>query len=106
LDTSIGDSLDLIVVGADYGTGKRAGFFGSFLLACYNEDTECLETVCKIGTGFSDEIFAKLYTQLSELVIDKAPSNLKYKEKNVDVWIMPKYVWEVKAADLSLSPIY
>ena len=57
LDTSIGDSLDLVVVGADFGQGKRVGIFGSFLLACYNEDTECLETMCKIGTGFSDEIF-------------------------------------------------
>jgi len=54
--------LDLIVVGADYGTGKRVGIYGSFLLACYNEDNECLETVCKIGTGFSDEVFLKLHT--------------------------------------------
>ena len=40
------------------------------------------------------------------LVVDKPPSNLKFKDKNVDVWIEPKYVWEVKCADLSLSPIY
>ena len=42
LDTEIGDSLDLIVVGADFGVGKRTGFFGSFLMACYNYDMECL----------------------------------------------------------------
>lgn len=41
LDTSMGDSLDLVVVGADYGAGKRAGAFGSYLLAAYNEDLEC-----------------------------------------------------------------
>lgn len=106
LDTSMGDSLDLVVVGADYGVGKRTGTFGSFLLACYNEDLECLQTVCKVGTGFSDEALIRIHKQLSELVIDKAPSNLKYREKNVDVWISPEYVWEIKAADLSLSPIY
>jgi len=55
LETEIGDSLDLVVVGADYGTGKRTGTFGSFLLACWNDDRERLETVCKVGTGFSDE---------------------------------------------------
>jgi len=38
LETSIGDSLDLVVVGADYGVGKRKGFYGSFLLALWNED--------------------------------------------------------------------
>lgn len=106
LDTEMGDSLDLVVVGADNGQGKRKGMFGSFLLACYNEDLECLQTVCKVGTGFNDEMFMKLYKQLSELVVDHAPSNLKYREKNVDVWIQPKYVWEIKAADLSLSPMY
>ena len=106
LDTSMGDSLDLVVVGADYGVGKRTGTFGYFLLACYNEDMECLQTVCKVGTGFSDEALIRIYKQLSELIVDKAPKNLKFKDKNVDVWIDPQYVWEIKAADLSLSPIY
>jgi DNA ligase-1 len=40
LETGLGDSVDLVVIGADYGQGKRAGWFGSFLLACYNEDIE------------------------------------------------------------------
>lgn len=106
LDTEMGDSLDLVVVGADHGVGKRTGYFGSFLLACYNEDLECLQTVCKVGTGFSDEALEFIHGRLKDLVVDKAPSNLKYKEKNMDVWISPQYVWEIKAADLSLSPFY
>lgn len=55
LETSLGDSVDLVVVGADYGCGKRTGWFSSFLLACYNEDLECFQSMCKVGTGFSDE---------------------------------------------------
>jgi len=106
LDTQMGDSLDLVVVGADHGVGKRKGFFGSFLLACYNEDLECLQTVCKVGTGFSDEALETIHNQLKDFVVEKAPSGLKFKDKNVDVWVEPRLVWEIKAADLSLSPIY
>ena len=106
LETSMGDSLDLVVVGADHGVGKRTGFFGSFLLACYNEDLECLQTVCKVGTGLTDENLELVHNRLKDLVIDKPPSNLKFHDKNTDVWISPQYVWEIKAADLSLSPIY
>lgn len=40
------------------------------------------------------------------LVVEKPPCNLKFKEKNIDVWLDPKYVWEVRCADLSLSPVY
>lgn len=87
LETEIGDSLDLVVVGADYGTGKRTGTFGSFLLACWNDDRERLETVCKVGTGFSDEALQSIYEQLKDLVTEKAPQGLKFKDKNVDVWV-------------------
>ena len=40
------------------------------------------------------------------MVIDKPPPYLKYKEKNVNVWLLPQKVVEIKCADLSLSPIY
>ena len=57
----LGDSLDLVVVGADWGKGKRTGSFGSFLLACYDENMEQLQTVTKMATGLSEEMLAKLY---------------------------------------------
>lgn len=110
LDTGLGDSVDLCVVGADYGCGKRTGWFSSFLLACWNEDLECFQTVCKCGTGFSDELFISLKEQLEPLIINKPSNNLKLKEKftqvKCDVYFEPKFVWEIKAADLSLSPMH
>ena len=66
-----GDSLDLVVLGAYYGKGKRTSVFGAFLLACFNPDTQNYESVCNIGTGFSEEMLAHLHESLSPIIIDR-----------------------------------
>lgn len=106
----VGDSLDLVVVGAYVGKGKRTGSYGGFLLAAYNDDTGEYETTCKIGTGFSDEDLANLYNKLKPSEIKQAKSTYIYDTKNSssapDVWLEPTTVFEILIADLSLSPIY
>jgi DNA ligase-1 len=104
-----GDSLDLVVLGAYYGKGKRTNWYGAFHLACYNTNSEQYETVCNIGTGFSETLLQELYDTLSPLVIDRAKPFYDHatgKNDQPDVWFEPKYVWEVKTADLTLSPRY
>jgi DNA ligase-1 len=51
---ALSDSLDLVVVGADWGKGKRTGVFGSFLMASYDEETNKFQTVTKVATGLTD----------------------------------------------------
>jgi DNA ligase-1 len=104
-----GDSLDLVVLGAYYGKGKRTNWYGAFTLACYNTSTEKYETVCNIGTGFSESLLAELHETLSPLTIDRPKPFYDHstgKNDQPDVWFEPKFVWEVKTADLTLSPRY
>ncbi|KAG6851073.1 hypothetical protein H0H93_002965 [Arthromyces matolae] len=102
----VGDSLDLVVVGGYYGKGKRTNVYGAFLLACYDSDSEEYQTICKIGTGFSEEMLQSHYETLKPLELAKVRGNVKVGGAKPDVWFDPKVVWEVLTADLSLSPVY
>ncbi|KIP03975.1 hypothetical protein PHLGIDRAFT_215096 [Phlebiopsis gigantea 11061_1 CR5-6] len=102
----VGDSLDLVVVGGYYGKGKRTNVYGAFLLACYDADGEEYQTICKIGTGFSEEALQAHYETLKPLELTKLRGDIKVGGAKPDVWFEPKVVWEVLTADLSLSPIY
>ncbi|KAL9598972.1 MAG: hypothetical protein Q9219_004155 [cf. Caloplaca sp. 3 TL-2023] len=107
--SGIGDSLDLVVLGAYFGKGKRTSVYGAFLLACYNSSTQMYESVCNIGTGFSEAILEELHSKLSEITIEKPKpfySHSSVPKDQPDVWFEPRVVWEVKTADLTLSPRY
>ncbi|KAM8963940.1 DNA ligase 1 isoform 1-T4 [Lycaon pictus] len=103
----VGDTLDLVVIGAYLGRGKRAGRYGGFLLAAYDEESEELQAICKLGTGFSDEELEEHYQRLQALVLPTPRSYVRVDGAVApDHWLDPSTVWEVKCADLSLSPIY
>lgn len=104
--SGVGDSLDLVVVGAYYGKGKRTNWYGAFLLACYDPDSENYQTICKIGTGFSEEQLKAFYDELHPLELQTARGDIEIGGAKPDVWFEPKVVWEVLTADLSLSPVY
>ncbi|CDH55829.1 dna ligase [Lichtheimia corymbifera JMRC:FSU:9682] len=104
----VGDTVDLVVIGAFKGKGKRTNVYGSFLLACYDPETEEYQTVCKLGTGFSDENLQKFYTDLNEHKIQQPKRFYCIGEnpETPDVWFAPHIVWEIQCADLSISPRY
>lgn len=107
----VGDTLDLVPIGGYLGKGKRLGTYGGFLLACYDQENEVYQSICKIGTGFSDadlESFAKYFNDETEdRRLDAPKSYFQVSDNKIlepDIWFEPCQVWEVLCADLSVSP--
>jgi len=101
----LGDSLDLIVIGAYLGRGRRTGLYGTLLLGTYNPDKDNFPSVCKVGTGFTDESLDQLYQILSNKITLKKNSRV-VSEMEADVWFEPDLVLEVVASEITLSPIH
>ena len=99
------DTVDLAVVGAFYGRGKRAGTYGALLLAAWNPDADTFETVTKCGTGFTDEDLAKLPKIMKKhVILHRHPRVQSVIE--ADVWFEPVVVLEILGAEITLSPIH
>jgi len=99
------DTVDLVVVGAFHGRGKRAGTYGALLLAAYDPDEDVFETVTKCGTGFTDENLGKLPKMMEKhRVRHRHPRVVSTLE--ADVWFEPVVVIETIGAEITLSPIH
>ena len=101
----LGDSLDLIVIGGYFGRGRRTGLYGTLLLGTYNPDKDNFPSVCKVGTGFTDESLDQLYQILSNKITLKKNSRV-VSEMEADVWFEPELVLEIVASEITLSPIH
>ena len=99
------DTVDLVIVGAFHGRGKRAGVYGALLLAAYNPESDTFETVTKCGTGFTDEDLAKLPKMLEKHVVAQKHSRVNSMIE-ADVWFEPSFAMEILGAEVTLSPIH
>ena len=101
----LGDSLDLVVIGAFFGRGRRTGKYGTLLLATYNAANDTFPSICKVGTGFTDESLDQLYQILSNKVTLKKNPRI-VSEMTADIWFQPELIIEVVGSEITLSPIH
>ena len=103
--TELSDTVDLVIVGAFAGRGRRAGTYGAVLLAAYDPDADVFRTVTKCGTGFSDADLAALPGRLAPFAHPERPARVDARQQP-DVWFEPGVVLEILSAELTLSPHY
>ena len=82
----VADSVDLVVIGAYHGKGKRTNVYGAYLMACYDPDSDEYQSVCKVGTGFKDEDLTKLTKQMEPYIVasKRKPVNYITEESDAD----------------------
>jgi DNA ligase-1 len=101
----LSDTLDLVVVGAFGGQGRRRGKYGALLMAAYNQDNDTFETVCKLGSGFTDEFLASMSNWIQEIIVQEKPARVVSKVIP-DAWIDPGVVMEIIGSEITVSPIH
>jgi len=106
--SKIEDTIDCLVMGYDLGKGKRAGFgIGAFLVGIYDEKNDQYLTVAKIGTGLSDQEWKELRIKSTRFKIKKRPNNYLVDKMMVcDIWLLPSIVVEIKADEITRSPVH
>jgi DNA ligase-1 len=91
------DYLDLVVVGAQWGYGRRTGWLSDYFLAALDEETGNYEIIGKTFKGLTDEEFEQMTKKLL---------TLKTGEEENTVWVKPEIVVEVAYSELQRSPRY
>ena len=99
------DTVDLVVIGAFAGRGRRSGTYGALLMATYDKQKDAFETVTKLGSGFDDETLVSLPPMLREYQLKERDPSVESRAA-ADYWFKPVVVLEVLGAEITHSPIH
>jgi DNA ligase-1 len=91
------ETLDLVVIGATWGEGRRANFLGSYRLACADPQTGKLLDIGWVATGLTDEVLAELTEMFKDLILV---------QKGMDVELKPAVIFEVAYEEIQTSTNY
>ena len=91
------ETLDLVVIGAEWGYGRRTNYMGSFTLACHDPDTGRFLPMGKVGTGINDEQLAELTETFSNLIVI---------ESGMEIELKPEVVFEIAFEEIQKSTNY
>jgi DNA ligase-1 len=94
--------LDLVIVGGEYGAGKRSGWISSFIVACLDDKTKNFLEIGKVGTGIKEKQEEGIsFEELTNKLL-----KLKISEKGKEIKVNPKIVLTITYQEIQRSPTY
>ncbi len=102
------DTIDAVIMGYFKGGGLRSKFgIGAVLVGIYNRNKDRVESISKVGSGFSEKQLVEMKKQLDSIKGDTMPGNYYIKKDMYpDVWVNPKVVVEVRSDEITKSPTH
>jgi len=103
MEKGLVDTIDLVAVGYYHGSGKRGALgVGAVLGAIYNSESNSYEAVCKVGTGFSDELLSSISEKFKDISLIKKPVNVLVEDTLIpEVWVNPEIVFSVESDEIT-----
>jgi DNA ligase-1 len=99
------EPVDLVVVGGYHGRGRRAGSYGALLVTAFDPEKSEFTTVCKVGSGFTDQNLEEIPKMLEKFRRENKHPRVQ-SLLDADVWFTPNVVIEVLGDELTLSPVH
>jgi len=96
------DSVDVVLVGAFYGRGRRKGVYGTYIGAVYDPEKDVFEAFSRIASGWTDEIMETLKKDVFELEIKNRHPDVIC-DDTPDVWLKPEIVIEIIGDEITIS---
>lgn len=108
MQSHLSDTVDVTIMGYYKGKGRLAKFgVGALLVGVFDSSQEKFVTIAKVGTGVTDSLWQEIRDTLNSLEVEKKPCNYVVdKLLTPDVWIEPKIVSEIRADEITRSPVH
>jgi DNA ligase-1 len=96
------DSVDVVLVGAFYGRGRRKGWYGTYIGAVLDPESNRFVAFTRVSSGWTDEIMETLTKDMKQYEIERIAPNVIC-EDTPDKWLQPEVVIEIIGDEITIS---
>ncbi len=96
------DSVDVVLIGAFYGRGRRKGVYGTYIGAVYDKNNDNFEAFTRIASGWTNEIMSTLMKEVKQYEVTRKPNYVKC-DDTPDIWLKPEFVIEIIGDEITIS---